>query len=90
MIRDNRGTAIKVGQEVVCNVSGQVAKGTIEKVVDGYRYNGPSVTIHVKLAHSAAGKPAGHISKIAHPRNVLVLNLPSCPNCGQSPLQGES
>jgi hypothetical protein len=76
---DNLGATVEAGVTVAFNLSGQIAKGQVESVRcrDRLIIWGPGVvydwTIRVKLLHDAAGKPAGHVSKVTDPRNVLVL-----------------
>lgn len=88
---DNRGTELKIGQEVVCNVSGEVAKGRLVEIKKSSSAYKP-IIFHVELAHSAAGNKKGHISKITNSRNLLVLldedpmTPVTCPNCGQTPM----
>lgn len=72
-LTDTRGTTLEPDQEVVCNVSGQLARGVIVDIRTSYRYSRPCWTIHVKLHHSAAGQSAGHVTKATDPRNVLAL-----------------
>lgn len=75
---DNRGTELRIGQRVAYNLSGELACGEITDLIEGTpgRYDGHYEKwpmIKVKLAHRAAGFPAGHISKVRNPKNVLVL-----------------
>lgn len=70
---DNRGTELQVGQEVVYNISGQVAKGRILGTDKRWRRSYHTPCVHVELLHSAAGAPAGHVSKVRNPTSVLVL-----------------
>lgn len=77
---DNRFTKLELGQTVVYNISGEVAKGRIVKLAEpvdtetkfGRRRLAKPV-IHVELFHHAAGKTPGHISKVTNETNVLVL-----------------
>ena len=71
--RDNRGTPITSGQTVAYNLSGEVALGDIIAVGESYRSWGIEPLIKVRLAHSAGGHPAGHVSKVRNAKNVLVL-----------------
>lgn len=78
---DNRGTPLKVGDRVAYNISGEVAVGKILRLVQGkYEASGygwmrcvKKPLIEVQLEHRAAGQPAGHISKVRHETNVIVL-----------------
>ena len=69
--QDNRGVEPKIGDTVVCNVSGQLAAGML--VGKGRRMRGP---YSVELYHRAAGMPAGHVSKIQDVRSLLVIEIP--------------
>lgn len=87
---DNRGTELRVGQEVAYNISGQVAKGKIISLIGGGASIAVKMKIKVKLLHTAAGMPMGHVSTVTNERNVLVLQVATtCPHCGQNPVEGE-
>lgn len=70
---DNRDTEIHEGDTVAFNISGQVAVGEIVALTKASRYGRPITKIEVRLDHKAAGHPAGHISTVTNPRNVIVL-----------------
>lgn len=88
-MKDNRGTELEVGQEVVYNLSGQVAKGKIVSVGDDLSRYGHRSRIKIELLHKAAGMAPGHISTVTNPLNVLALQPGTCPNCGQDPFYSE-
>jgi hypothetical protein len=71
---DNRDTVITVGAPVAFNLSGQVALGHV--VSTGTRGTGP---FRVRLAHKAAGHPAGHISRVRRSYSLLVLKQEQVP-----------
>lgn len=73
---DNRGTELRVGQEVAYNLSGEVAKGEIvdlKVTKTGSKWNPERADIRVRLLHSACGQCKDHISKVRNERNVLVI-----------------
>lgn len=72
ILHDQRGTPLTPGAEVAYNMSGTVAKGRIIKAEPGKGSYGKA-NIHISLEHPACGKPAGHISKVSRPENVLVM-----------------
>lgn len=70
---DARGTRIEVGRRVVVNVSGDLGLAVVVAIKPGTKYGWRNWVTHAKLLHRVAGQPAGHISKIANSRSVLVL-----------------
>lgn len=81
---DNRGTELKVGQEVAYNFSGEIAKGIIVDLKvkkTGSSWGNPNrADIRVELIHSLGRYRKGHISKVSNERNVLVLQTPNPKN----------
>ncbi len=79
---DNRGTEIAVGQEVAYNMSGEVCKGRIVKIIPKTKRTGAAwdrerVQIQVELIEGRDGyhglERKGWVSKVNSPKNLLVL-----------------
>lgn len=75
-MNDNRGTELKVGQEVAYNLSGEIAKGEIVDIKvtkTGSTWNPERADIRVRLLHNACGQHKDHISRVRSEHNVLVI-----------------
>lgn len=73
---DNRGTPIKTGDKVAYNLSGQIACGKVISVSPAIRNDrgyGYKQRAMIKVQMEFPKYPAGAISKVRDPKNVMVI-----------------
>lgn len=85
-MRDNRGTTIKVDDQVVYNFSGELALGTVLAIVEGvYEPSGygwvrclkkPAIKIARKFPtrESYGRRSNSFVSTVTNPKNVMVIH----------------
>ena len=77
-IHDSLGHSIQAGDEVIYNLSGELALGRVisaeSKTVMGRYYNRPYTTQIIKIQHIQGGdRPKNGISAVRNPLGIVVL-----------------
>lgn len=80
MIKDSNNTPISVGDTVIYNLSGALAKGKIWRIVEKWDkrpyLNSHYFTGFIEITYISGGelkKPVGSISKVRNPMSIFII-----------------